>query len=242
MPKLGVNIDHIATIRQARRENFPDPVEAAVLCELAGAESITVHLREDRRHIQDRDVYVLKETIKTKLNLEMSIAKEIVEIALKVKPDDVCLVPEKRLELTTEGGLDVAGQKEVFEAVIKLLKNAGIRVSLFVDPDELQVSAAKVVGADAVELHTGRYAQVFKYKPYDNKLVSQELERLQKAAGFARSFGLLLNAGHGLDYRNVTPIAKMQDMNELNIGFSIIARAALVGLERAVKEMKELVK
>jgi pyridoxine 5-phosphate synthase len=242
MPKLGVNIDHIATIRQARRENFPDPVEAAVLCELAGAESITVHLREDRRHIQDRDVRVLKETIKTKLNLEMSIAKEIVEIALQIKPDDVCIVPEKRLELTTEGGLDVAGQKEVFEAVIKLLKNAGIRVSLFVDPDELQVSAAKVVGADAVELHTGRYAQVFKYRPYDNKLVAEELERLKKAAAFARSFGLLLNAGHGLDYRNVGPVAKIQDMNELNIGFSIIARAALVGLEKAVKEMKDLVK
>ncbi|MCB4791796.1 MAG: pyridoxine 5'-phosphate synthase [Elusimicrobia bacterium] len=242
MPKLGVNIDHIATLRQARKEKEPDPVEAAVICELAGADGITVHLREDRRHIQDRDVQLLRQTIKSKLNLEMSIANEIVDIALQVKPDDVCLVPEKRLELTTEGGIDVVSQKEVFESVITKLKNAGIRVSLFVDPDEAQVSAAKVVGADAVELHTGRYAQVFNYRPRDNRLVIEEIERLKKAAKIARSFGLTLNAGHGLDYKNVGPVASILEMNELNIGFSIIARAVLVGLDRAVREMKELVR
>jgi len=242
MPKLGVNIDHIATVRQARKEKEPDPVIAAGICELAGADSITVHLREDRRHIQDRDVKLLRQTITTKLNLEMSIAAEIVEIALEIKPDDVCLVPEKRLELTTEGGLDIVSQKEVFESVIKKLKNAGIRVSLFIDPDEAQVSAAKVVGADAVELHTGRYAQVCNYRPHDNRLVAEELARLKKAAALAKSFALLLNAGHGLDYNNVQAVANIPEMNELNIGFSIIARATLVGLDTAVREMKELIK
>ncbi len=240
MVKLGVNIDHIATVRQARRAQEPDPVFAAAVCELAGAEGITVHLREDRRHIQDRDVRVLRETLKTKLNLEMAVTDEIVGIAVGVKPDDACLVPEKRQELTTEGGLDVVGQKKSIASAAAKLNKAGIRVSLFIDPDEGQIRAAREVGADCVELHTGTYARFFGAQGLTGK-AADELDRLKAAGALARSLGLFLNAGHGLDYRNVGPVAKIDGMNELNIGYAIIARSLFVGLERAVREMKELI-
>lgn len=240
MVKLGVNIDHIATIRQARLAEEPDPVLAASLCELAGADGITVHLREDRRHIQDRDVRLLRRTIKTKLNLEMAAVDEIVKIALEIKPDDVCLVPEKRRELTTEGGLDAAGQKKSLGAIIKKLRSQGIRVSVFIDPEEKQIRACADIGADCVELHTGKYAESCARRPEHPAARAGEFQRLKDAAGLTGSLKLLLNAGHGLDYRNVAEVARIPGMYELNIGFSIIARAALVGLERAVREMKEL--
>jgi len=241
MTKLGVNIDHIATIRQARRAKEPDPVTAAAVCELAGAEGITVHLREDRRHIQDRDVRLLRQTVKTKLNLEMAAAEGIVRIALEVKPHDVCLVPEKRQELTTEGGLDVAGQKQNLAGTVRRLREAGIQVSLFIDPEESQVRAAAEIGADTVELHTGKYAEAYDEVGQLSGKAFDEYKRLAAAGALAHSLGLTLNAGHGLDYRNVVPVAEVPEMNELNIGFSIIARAAFVGIERAVREMKELV-
>ncbi len=236
MVKLGVNIDHIATLRQARKEKAPDPVAAAAFCELAGADAITVHLREDRRHIQDRDVRLLRETVATKLNLEMAAAEEIVSFALAVKPDDVCLVPEKRRELTTEGGLDVAGQKKDLADVVARLKAAGICVSIFVDPDERQITASADIGADCVELHTGKYAAAFARGDG-----AAELRRLAEAGALARRRGLTLNAGHGLDYRNVVPVAGIEGLYELNIGFSIVARAVFAGLERAVREMKALI-
>ena len=235
MIKLGVNIDHIATLRQARRGKEPDVLSAALACEKAGAQGITVHLREDRRHIQDADVYLLKKNLKTKLNLEMAISPEIVKIALDVKPDDVCIVPEKRAELTTEGGLDAANQKAVLKDVVGKLKKAGIKVSLFIDPDVQQVTASSEIGADCVELHTGRYADSF------SKTAEkfEELKKLKDAAALAVKKGLILNAGHGLDYKNVSEIAKISGMNELNIGFSIISRAVFTGLEEAVREMKQ---
>ncbi|MBF0594102.1 MAG: pyridoxine 5'-phosphate synthase [Candidatus Omnitrophica bacterium] len=237
MPKLGVNIDHIATIRQARREQQPDPVVAAGICELAGADSITAHLREDRRHIQERDVRLLRQILSTKLNLEMAVSPDILRFAVLIKPKDVCLVPEKRKELTTEGGIDVSRQKSKLYSAVKRLKKAGIRTSLFIDPDELQVRTAVDVGADVVELHTGSYARVF----FDIKRRNKELERLKIAAGLAQQLGLQVNAGHGLDYHNVSAIASIPGIEELNIGFSIIARAVFVGLDRAVREMKDLV-
>jgi pyridoxine 5-phosphate synthase len=237
MTKLGVNIDHVATIRQARRAGFPDIVEAAGACERAGAAGITVHLREDRRHIQDSDVVLLRNSLKTKLNLEMSAAPEIVKFALKIIPDAVCIVPEKRLELTTEGGLDVSGQMENLRRVARSLREKGIQVSLFIDPEEKQIKASKAIGADCVELHTGKYADNFENAEVRDK----ELRRLRDSAEMALGLGLVLNAGHGLDYKNVKPVAEIKGMNELNIGFSIIARAVFVGLEAAVKEMKELI-
>ena len=240
MPKLGVNIDHIATLRQARREHQPDPVFAAGICELAGADSITVHLREDRRHIQERDVRLLRQTLGTKLNLEMAVAPEIVNFALSIKPQDVCLVPEKRRELTTEGGIDVVRQRSKFYSAVKRLKKAGIRTSLFIDPDENQVTAAAHVGADVVELHTGSYARAFAGTRRKNKL-EEELKRLKIATEAARKLGLQVNVGHGLDYHNVTAVARIQGVEELNIGFSIITQAVFVGLDRAVREMKDLV-
>jgi pyridoxine 5-phosphate synthase len=236
MVKLGVNIDHIATLRQARREGHPDPVFAAKVCEKAGADGITAHLREDRRHIQDNDIYRFKKHIRTKLNMEMSISPEIVNIALRVKPDDVCIVPEKRQELTTEGGLDVRGQKRQITAVIKKLKSKNINVSLFINPDLKQVIAAKETGADCVELHTGAYAKYF-----GTDKAKTELKRIKEASKLAVSLGLVLNAGHGLDYRNVKPVAMIPGMNELNIGFSIIERAVFVGIKKAVREMKKLI-
>ena len=237
MVKLGVNIDHIATLRQARRGSEPDLLSAALACEAAGADGITVHLREDRRHIQDADVYLLKKSLKTKLNLEMAIAQEIVKIALDLKPDDVCIVPEKRAELTTEGGLDVISQKGALKDVVGKLKKAGIKVSLFINPDEQQVMASSEIGADCVELHTGSYADA--YGKGSEKI--NELKKLKAASELAVKRGLILNAGHGLDYRNVAEIVNMPGMNELNIGFSIISRAVFVGLEQAVREMKQLI-
>lgn len=237
MVKLGVNIDHIATLRQARREGRPDPVTAALVCEKAGADGITAHLREDRRHIQDSDILILKKVLGTKLNLEMSLAPEIVKFALKVVPDDVCIVPEKRQELTTEGGLDAASKQKELARVIKKLKSKKICVSLFIDPDIEQVEASKACGADCVELHTGTYAACF-----GTKKAGFELKRLKDAGKRAVELGLILNAGHGLDYDNAKPLALIPGMNELNIGFSIIERAVYSGLDKAVREMKSLIK
>lgn len=240
MVKLGINIDHVATLRQARRAQEPDPVIAAGICEMAGADGITVHLREDRRHMQDRDIQVLRKTIKTKLNLEMAAIDEIAKIAVNVKPDDVCLVPEKRQEVTTEGGLDVFGKKKETAAIVKKLKAAGIMVSIFVDPDRKQIEAAADIGADCVELHTGSYAEAFAKAGQLSGGALREFKRLETASSLARELELTLNAGHGLDYRNVKPVAGITGMNELNIGFSIIARSLFVGLEQAVREMKSL--
>jgi len=240
MIKLGINIDHVATLRQARKEGFPSVIEAAAVCEKAGADSITVHLREDRRHIQDSDVYGLRESMRTKLNLEMAASEEIVKIALDVKPDFVCLVPEKRQELTTEGGLDVAGQKEKLSAITERLKKAGIVVSMFIDPDIVQVEASRAVNADCVELHTGKYAEYFKESGASSESFLDEVERIRRASDTAVKNGLILNAGHGLDYDNIGQICRIPEMNEFNIGFSIIAKAVFTGLEKAVREMKEM--
>lgn len=236
MPRLGVNIDHVATIRQARRTIEPDPVWAASLAELAGADGITIHLREDRRHIQDRDLRVLKETVQVKLNLEMAVVPEIIEIALQVRPDQITLVPEKRQEVTTEGGLDVIGQRKAVESAVQRFLDAGLEVSLFIDADEAQIAASRETGAQAVELHTGCYADAV--SPVAE---AAELERLRRAGASALEQGLLLHMGHGLTYRNVVPIARIPGVCELNIGHSIISRAVLVGMERAVREMKELI-
>lgn len=235
MVKLGVNIDHVATIRQARGGIEPDPIHAAVLAELAGADGITVHLREDRRHIQDRDLKTLRETVQTKLNLEMATDDEIVAIALDVRPDMVTLVPEKREELTTEGGLNVRLNRDKIRDAITKLRDGGIFVSLFIDPDLDQVKESSKVGADAIEIHTGSYADSKTYSA-----TQREYEKVYEACKFASKLGLVVNAGHGLNYRNVRQIAKIGDIYELNIGHSIISRAVLVGLERAVREMKEL--
>jgi len=232
--KLGINIDHIASIRNLRKGFSPDPVFAARVVERAGADGITVHLREDRRHINDDDVRRLKKSIKTKLNLEMAVANDIVDFAKKIVPDDVCLVPEKRQELTTEGGLDVVSNKNRIKKVVSELKNKKIKVSIFIDPYEKQIGAAKEVGVDCVELHTGRYADA---KNKAERL--RELKRIQTASKLVLKLGLGLNAGHGLDYKNVSGIAKIKGMNELNIGYSIICRAVFVGLSQAVKEMKD---
>jgi pyridoxine 5-phosphate synthase len=234
LPTLGVNIDHIATIRQARRTVEPDPVAAAVLAELAGADGITVHLREDRRHIQDRDVRLLRQTVRTHLNLEMAATDEMVAIALDVKPDYVTLVPERREEVTTEGGLEIAGQQERMKQVVAQLQNAGIPVSLFIDADPAQIQASAAVGAKFIELHTGRYAEA-----HDEVSRAKELEILAEGCRQAIAAGLRVNAGHGLTYWNVYSVACLEGMEELNIGHTIISRAALVGLERAVREMKQ---
>jgi pyridoxine 5-phosphate synthase len=235
MPELGVNIDHVATIRQARRTYEPDPVAAAVLCELAGADSITVHLREDRRHIQDRDVRTLRETVTSKLNLELAVADEIVGIACEIRPDQATIVPEKREEITTEGGLDVVAHRAATERAIQRLKAAGIRVSLFLDPDPAQIELAAELGADAVELHTGQYALARGAEQ------NEQLVALVSAGKRIVELDMGLHAGHGLNYHNVTPVARIPHMHELNIGHSIISRAVLVGMERAVREMKQLV-
>jgi pyridoxine 5-phosphate synthase len=231
---LGVNIDHIATIRQARRTVEPDPVAAGVLAELAGADGITVHLREDRRHIQYRDVYVLRQTVRTHLNLEMAPTDAMVAIALDIKPNYVTLVPEKREEVTTEGGLDVVGQIERMTEIVANLQGAGIPVSLFIDADVAQINAAASTRAKFIELHTGRYADA-----KDEASREKELTMLARGCEQALAAGLRVNAGHGLTYWNVYPIACLKGMEELNIGHSIISRAVLVGLERAVKEMKQ---
>lgn len=235
MAELGVNIDHVATLRQARRTNEPDPVWAAALAELGGADGITVHLREDRRHILDRDLEVLRQTVAVKLNLEMACEREIVAIACRVKPDQATLVPERREEVTTEGGLEVAAQRERVGEVVGQLQDAGLVVSLFLDPDERQIAAAAELGVEAVELHTGSYARA-----HPGKDQSRELKTLIAAGAAVRAAGMALHAGHGLTYRNVVPIAQIDDMHELNIGHSIVSRAVLVGFERAVREMKAL--
>ena len=236
MPRLSVNIDHIATLRQARKGVEPDPAAAAVLAELAGAGGIIAHLREDRRHIQDRDLRLLREIVQTKLNLEMASTEEMRRIALEVKPDFSTLVPEKREELTTEGGLEVASRTEFMKSYITRLQQAGITVSLFIDPDEKQITAARESGADWVELHTGAYANAKAGKDRDREFV-----KLAEGARLAASLGLRVGAGHGLNYVNARRIAGIPGVEELNIGHSIISRAALVGLDRAVREMRSLI-
>lgn len=233
MLTLGVNIDHVATIRQARRTVEPDPVAAAVLAELGGADGITVHLREDRRHIQDRDVRLLRQTVRTHLNLEMAPTTEMIAIALDIKPDYVTLVPEKREEVTTEGGIDLISNLDRFCKVVEQLQGGGIPVSWFIDADERQIEAAAKTQAKFIELHTGKYAEAQTEEHRD-----QELEYLKKGAQKALSLDLRVNAGHGLTYRNVYPVACIAGMEELNIGHTIISRAVLVGLEKAVREMK----
>lgn len=235
MARLGVNIDHVATLRQARGGVEPDPIAAAVLAELAGADGLVVHLREDRRHIQDRDLTQLREIVQTKLDLEIAAEESMAKTALSVKPHLVTLVPERRQELTTEGGLDVAGQRDKIQKIIELLHDGGIPVSLFIEPDLAQVKAAHKVAADYVELHTGRYANAKRAK--EEQL---EVEALSQAAKLAYKLGMGVNAGHGLNYRNVKRLTHIQEIVEYNIGHSIIARAVLVGLERAVREMKQL--
>jgi pyridoxine 5-phosphate synthase len=233
--RLGVNIDHVATIRQARGIDVPDPVAAAAIAEIAGAEGITVHLREDRRHINDRDVRILRETVKTKLNLELANNEEVVAIALELCPEDCCIVPEHREEVTTEGGLDVVGQQAALTGTVKRLMEAGIRVSLFIDPEIEQIAAAAATGAEFVELHTGRYALAVA----ETDRVAR-LTEIRTAVNAARERGLRVNAGHGLNYRNVGPVAAIEDIEELNIGHAIVARAVFTGLERAVADMKDL--
>jgi len=235
--KLGVNVDHIATIRQARGITEPDPVTAAAIAELAGADGITVHLREDRRHIQDRDVAILRKTVKTRLNLEMALTDEMVTIALNTLPDSVTLVPEGRHELTTEGGLDVSLLQSTLKERIALFKQAGIVVSLFIEPDIDQIKASHRVGADFIEIHTGTYCEA---RSEADQL--QQLQRIEIGISAAHKLGLRVNAGHGLDYRNVGPVVALGGIEEFNIGHSIVARAALVGMERAVREMLKLLK
>ena len=235
--KLSINIDHIATIRNTRGGVEPDPVAAAVLCELAGADGIVVHLREDRRHIKDRDVRLLRETVKTKLDLEMGANEDIIAIALDVVPDLITLVPEKRQELTTEGGLEVAEQKEKLKRVIERFHQKNIPVSLFINPDRRQIDASKEIGADMIELHTGEYSEA-----QEENQQQKLLKELRISAEYGKSIGLGVNAGHGLNYINVKSVAQIQWIDEMSIGHSIISRAAFVGLERAVKEMLALVK
>jgi pyridoxine 5-phosphate synthase len=232
---LGVNIDHIATLRQARKTRYPSPVEAALAAETAGADSITLHLREDRRHIQDDDVAILRRVLKTKMNLEMAVTEEMIAIALATRPQDVCLVPEKREELTTEGGLDVKGQAAKMTDACARLAAADIRVSLFIDPDFAQLDAARAAGAPVVEIHTGAYADA------DTDAARHaEFERIRQAVAYGRSLGLTVNAGHGLTYHNVGAVAALPGIHELNIGHAIVAQALFVGWKDAVAEMKRL--
>lgn len=236
MARLGVNIDHVATLRQARGGTDPDPLTAAILAELAGADGLVVHLREDRRHIQDRDLTMLREIVRTKLDLEMAADDAMAKIALSVKPDLVTLVPERRQELTTEGGLDVANHRERIQKIVDLLRDGGIPTSLFIEPSLDQIKAAHKIGAAYVELHTGRYANAKRSKEED-----EEFEAITQAAKLAYKLGLGVNAGHGLTYKNVKRLAKLPEIVEFNIGHSIIARSVMVGLVQAVREMKELV-
>lgn len=237
MPKLGVNIDHIATLRQARREFDPDPIKAAQICEQAGADSIVAHLREDRRHIQDKDVIQLRKIVKTRLNLEMSLNQEIVDIATSIGPDQATLVPEKRAEITTEGGLDVVRQFYKIKRASQRLQKKGIEVSLFIDPVKKQIQKTKEAGINAIELHTGVYDRA-----RTKRRTLAELSKLKKMTQFAQSLGITVAAGHGLKYHNTRAIAKIRGIKELNIGHSIIAYASFVGLKKAVQEMRKLTK
>jgi len=232
--ELGVNIDHVATLRQARGTTYPDPVRAALLAEGAGADAITLHLREDRRHIQDRDVETLRARLRTRMNLESAVTPEMLQIALGIRPHDVCLVPERRMELTTEGGLDVVSQFERVRAACQLLGGSGIRVSLFIDADTGQIDAAKAAGAPVIELHTGHYADTA------GEEQQAEFERICQAVEYGRRIGLKVNAGHGLNYDNVAAIAAVAGIAELNIGHAIVAHSIFVGWEAAVREMKRL--
>jgi pyridoxine 5-phosphate synthase len=234
MVELGVNIDHIATLRQARRTYEPDPIWAAVEAELGGADGITVHLREDRRHVNDRDVELLRKTVQCKLNLEMSLAPEIVDIALRAMPDQATLVPERREEVTTEGGLDLLVSPDRVTDVVRRLKSVGVFVSAFIDPDPKQIDTARQQGFDAIELHTGEYANAVGDK------IEFQLDRLARAGAIAREVGLRLHAGHGLNYRNVQPVAQIEGMRELNIGHALVSRAVFVGMREATREMKDL--
>jgi pyridoxine 5-phosphate synthase len=231
---LGVNIDHVATLRQVRRGRYPDPVHAALTAESAGADSITLHLREDRRHIQDQDVRALRPLLQTRMNLEMAVTEEMLAIAASVRPADCCLVPERRAELTTEGGLDVLAQPQRLRAAVAELTRAGVRVALFIDPERAQIEGAARAGAPVVELHTGAYAQA------SGAAAATELERLRAATRLAASLGLTVHAGHGLNYHNVQPVAAIAEISELNIGHALIAHALFVGLAAAVREMKAL--
>ena len=232
---LGVNIDHVATVRQARGTRYPEPIQAALVAEQAGADAITLHLREDRRHIQDRDVEMLRDILQTRMNLEMAVTPEMGEIACRIQPADCCLVPERREELTTEGGLDVASRQDEMRAFCTRLAEAGIRVSLFIDADPVQIEAAHAVGAPVIEIHTGHYADA--RDPVER---AAQLERIRSAVELGLSLGLQVNAGHGLDYHNVKAIAAIPGVRELNIGHSIIARALFSGLDRAVRDMKDV--
>ena len=232
--ELGINIDHVATLRNARGTIYPDPLRAAALAEEAGADLITLHLREDRRHIKDADLLALRPLIKTRMNLECAVTPEMIDIACQVRPHDVCLVPEKREEVTTEGGLDVLGHFDAVKAATQKLIDAGIRVSLFIDPEEKQIQAAKDAGATVVELHTGRYADL------SGADQAKELERIRKAAVFGRSIGMRVNAGHGLHEGNVKPIAAIAELSELNIGHAIVAEALFKGWQKAIIDMKTL--
>lgn len=234
---LGVNVDHIATLRQARGTDYPDPVRAALAAEAAGADGITVHLREDRRHIQDRDVRILREVLATKLNLEMAVTEEMLAIACELAPPDVCLVPERRAELTTEGGLDVAGDLERYRDAVARLSAAGSRVSLFIDPEPAQVEAAAEAGAPVIELHTGRYADA-----ENDTVKTKEFNRLKESSNKANESGIVLNAGHGLNYDNVRGVLGLPGLTELNIGHAIVAEATFVGMEQAVARMKALLR
>jgi len=237
MAKLGVNVDHVATIRQARGGAEPDPVTAAAIAELAGADGITIHLREDRRHIQDRDLKLLRQTVRTRLNLEMAATDEMVAIALQTKPDMCTLVPEKRLELTTEGGLDVRCNMESLKSAVDRLRGGGIPVSLFIDADPDQIKAADKVGADYIEIHTGIFAEATDWKSEEGELV-----RIENAVKLAQKLGIGVNAGHGLNYANIKRMTTVRGIEEYNIGHSIISRAVMVGLERAVRDMVELIR
>jgi len=232
--ELGVNIDHVATLRQARGTTYPDPVKAALLAEQAGADAITLHLREDRRHIQDRDVEVLRQRLTTRMNLECAVTGEMIDIACRIRPHDACLVPEKREELTTEGGLDVAGGFDRVREATQRLAQAGIRVSLFIDPDPAQIEAAKEAGAPVIEIHTGRYADLH------DLAAAEELGRIRAAVELGTRIGLKVNAGHGLNFGNVAPIAAMPEIAELNIGHALVADAIFMGWENAIREMKRL--
>lgn len=237
--RLQVNIDHVATVRQARRTVEPDPVHAAALAELGGADGITVHLREDRRHIQDRDVELLRQTVRTRLNLEMACTAEMIDVACRVRPDEVTLVPERREELTTEGGLDVVGHEAHVRDTVARLREGGLHVSLFIDPAAAQVEASARVGADAVELHTGRYAEACLARRNADR---ETLQALATAARAARGAGLVVHAGHGLDYWNTAPVASIEGIEELNIGHAIVSRAVLVGMRDAVSEMARILR